>query len=245
MMSAACALPASTEQPVPSDPGQWTIEYAVSGGIAFNVHYVRVARDGALTAGDRRLGMEVAGRAPDDLMTRLTAFLKTAPDARKTAPMPDAIGTSIVVTSAGRKRELEPAPEIAAAMESAWSDAVTRAIAGSWTQSGWRLCNPAAQLTADETDTPIDDLTFRDDGTFDVTWPGGGARPTYRGRYTLNPRFGMIQVSAAPATTPPRDFAGDGSFQIAQRQLTLKRVWLGTRKAPRRPDICELTFTRK
>jgi hypothetical protein len=103
-------------------------------------------------------------------------------------------------------------------------------------------------------DVPIEELALRADGTFSVTWRGGGARttqvppvilPDHSGSYTITPERGALHVTLPPGVTPPRDFNGDGSFQIAQDTLTLKNVWLGTRVAPQRPDICELAFDRK
>src|SRR4029453_11190149 len=103
-------------------------------------------------------------------------------------------------------------------------------------------------------DVPIDDLSFRADATFSVTWPGGGARttgvphvmlPDYSGTYTIKPELGAIHLNFPSSVAPPRDFSGDGSFGIAQGKLTLKNVWLGTRTASQRPDVCELTLDRK
>jgi hypothetical protein len=237
------------------DLANWSaVEYSVAGGIAFNLHRVSVARSGDVTAADRRLGMDAAGRAPADLVARLTAFLKTARDARKTLPMPDAIGTSLTVTAAGRTYDIEPSPEITGALESAWNDVIARAAVGKWTQSGWKPCRPAAQMTSTDLDVPIDDLTLGADGTFAITWLGGGARttgiphvslPDYGGTYAIDAARGAMHLRLPSGVAPPRDFAGDGSFQIAQGKLTLKNIWPGTRTAPRRPDICELTFDRK
>jgi len=250
----ALGIAAPAAQSPRPDPGEWTIDYAVAGGIAFNLHALRVTRQGDLTATDRRLRMDVAGRASEELLAKLNAFVGTARDAKKAPPMPDAIGTSLSIAVQGRQRDVEPTREITVALESAWDDAVRHALLGSWTQSGWTLCNPSVQMAAETIDTPIDVLTFRDNGTFEVTWRGGGARtsaspnvtiPDYTGRYTLTPPVGAIQFSVPPPVPAPRDFAGDGAFHIAGRELTLTRVWLGTSKVPRRPEICDLTFSRK
>ena len=37
----------------------------------------------------------------------------------------------------------------------------------------------------------------------------------------------------------------DGKYAISGNQLTLTEAWLGTRQAKQKPDICELTFTKK
>jgi hypothetical protein len=253
VLLATCGAAPRQRAATSRDLGNWTsLVYSVSGGIAFNVHSVTMTSDGFLTAADRRLGMDVRGRADPDGLSRLNALLRIARDARPTRPMPDAIGTSLTVTAAGRTYGIEPTPEIASTLESAWKDAIAHAIVGSWTQSGWKPCHPVAQMTS--MDVPIDDLALRADGTFSITWLGGGARttqmphvtlPDYSGSYTIKPELGAFHVNLPPGVAPPRDFTADGSFQIAQDQLTLKTVWLGTRVAPQRPDICELTFGRK
>ncbi len=237
----------------PADAGDWTLEYVVAGGIAFNVHSVKVTKSGALAASDRRLGMDVDGRAPGDLIARLDAWVKTAGPAKKTPISPDQIAASLTVTSAGRAQELEPAADVTRALDAAWTSAVEGAIVGVWTQSDWKLCTPASKITSADMDAPIDDLVFRADGTFSVTWRGGGARttsvppdvvPDYGGRYTLDAARGGIHLLVGSAS-PPRDFTSDGTFRLAHNQLTLKEAWLGTRVARQKPDICELTFSRK
>jgi len=49
-------------------------------------------------------------------------------------------------------------------------------LLGTWRESAWKLCHPAAQLTAADYDMPLDNVTFQPDGTFTLTWRGGGAR---------------------------------------------------------------------
>ena len=128
------------------------------------------------------------------------------------------------------------------------------ALVGSWRESGWKLCKPAEQLTASDVDTPIDDLVFRTNGTFSVTWRGGGAQttdiphvsvPDYSGHYTLDPAAHRIVMRIDNGLFVPGDFVGDGSYAIDARTLTFTHVWFGTKQAPHRPDVCELTFTRK
>jgi hypothetical protein len=126
-------------------------------------------------------------------------------------------------------------------------------IVGSWRQSAWKLCKPVAQITASDVDPPIERLEFGPDGTFSVTWPGGGAHslgvphefiPDYRGRYTLDAKAGRIRMENVRGLFVPNDFAGSGSYAISGNALTLTGVWFGTRRAKQKPDICELTFTK-
>lgn len=130
----------------------------------------------------------------------------------------------------------------------------TSSLSGSWWESGWKLCTPAAQLTAADVDPPIEDLTFREDGTFSVTWRGGGAHtgdiphvfiPDYSGHYTTDADAHRIAMRIDNGLFVPRDFRGDGTYAIEGNALTLVHVWFGTKQARHPPDICELTFTRR
>lgn len=127
-------------------------------------------------------------------------------------------------------------------------------LVGSWRESGWTLCKPAAQMTASDMGAPIDDLTFRNDGTFSVTWRGGGAHttdvphvviPDYSGHYALGSPAGRIALRIDNGLFVPTDFVGEGTYTLNGDTLVVTHVWFGTKQAPRRPDICELTFARK
>jgi hypothetical protein len=254
-IAAACTAVGGAKEPQ-RDPGEWQVHYVTAGGLAFYTHALMVTRAGELRATDTRLGDDVTGRAANDLVTTIDAYLKTAREAKKTAPMPDAISTSLVLTSVGQKDELALTRDIQARLDVAWDAAVSAALVGSWRQSGWKLCNPAAQLTAADTDTPIDDLTFRSDGTFGVMWRGGGAytadiphvfvpHSDYDGTYSATPSTGALSMRSTSPLMTLRDFSGQGRFRIAGAELTLINIWLGTRQAPHKPDICELTFTKQ
>jgi hypothetical protein len=127
------------------------------------------------------------------------------------------------------------------------------ALIGSWRQSGWKLCKPVAQLAPSDVDPPIDELVFRPDGTFSVTWRGGGAHttdiphvfiPDYSGHYSVESGTARIRMRIDNGLFVPRDFSGDGTYLIKGNELTLTGVWFGTKQAKQKPDICELTFTR-
>jgi hypothetical protein len=131
---------------------------------------------------------------------------------------------------------------------------VRHALLGRWRQTGWKLCTPAAQLTADYYDLPIEELSFRPDGAFTVTWRGGGAHtgdifhvfiPDYQGRYDVVAAQAYLSLKFERGIVNPRDFAGKGHFTITATELTLQDIWRGTRQAPKKPNICELTFARE
>jgi len=167
--------------------------------------------------------------------------------------IPDDVYSTLTIVAAGRKDEIEPSPQIDALLRQAAERAVQQAVVGTWREWRWKLCHPAAKLTASDVDPPIDALQFRADGRFEVTWPGGGAYtigiphipvPDYAGRYTLVPAEAAIDLHVTGGLVAPRDFSGNGRFRVAADTLTLENVWLGTRQAKQKPDICELTFVR-
>jgi hypothetical protein len=254
MAICAAAVVSAGAQAPPRDLHDWKLEYSVSGGFVPSLHYLRLSRDGNLAAGDGRLGDQVVGRASTGLMANLEAFLKSARPAPKKHPMPDTFSASLVLTTEGRSYELELPRDLSAVLEAAWNDAVAWAVVGSWRQSAWKLCKPVPQLAATDVDPPIDDLDFRGDGTFSVTWRGGGARttgiphvqaaPDYRGRYSVTPATGAIRMQIDNGLFVPVDFSGQGQFAVAGNQLTVRGAWFGTRHAKQKPDICELTFTK-
>ena len=129
-------------------------------------------------------------------------------------------------------------------------------VVGSWQQTAWKLCKPVAQLAATDVDPPIDDLVFRPDGTFGVMWRGGGAQtadiphvfvavPDYNGHYSIDAAAHRVRMRVDNGLFVPRDFSGDGTYSVSGDQLVLTGVWFGTKQATHKPDICELTFTRK
>jgi hypothetical protein len=149
---------------------------------------------------------------------------------------------------------LSAAPLGATQARPSGGDAAVKTIEGHWKQSGWKACDEQANLRADALDVPLDDLVFRADGTFSATWQGSGASKKgdpavrledLRGTFTLDAPAGAIHLRLAAGMSAPKDFDGDGTFAVAKDQLMLKSVWLGTKSAPARPPICELTFTKK
>jgi hypothetical protein len=252
-----CTTPSASEtQFLPKELGDWQLDYSVSGGLSFSAHALTVSRSGELRAVDTRLGDDVRARASQDVLKDITRFLSDARPARSTSPQPDAISAALVLKAGGRQYELALNETIQSRLDAAWDKAVAEALVGSWRESGWTLCRPAAVLTAADMDTPIDDLTFQRDGRFTLVWRGGGPEtadiphvhvdvPDYTGTYAVTPTTGAMKMHSTSPLVSLRDFSGDGQFQIKGTELTLTRIWLGTRTAARKPDICALAFTRK
>ena len=247
-------LDSAAAQSPPRDLKEWNIDYVIGGGFAGIDRHLTVASDGVIVVADRFGAAErVEGRAPREFVTKIAAFLKVARDAKppKSPPMP---GAWLTVRRGGREYSLEMTPEIVAVLREAMDTAVKQAVLGTWWESAWKLCKPAAQLAPSDVDLPIETLVFEADGSFSVTWRNGGAHttgiphvfvPDYRGRYNISPESGSIEMHFENGMFVPSDFSGRGSLRINMNQLTLRKVWFGTKQAKKRPDICELTFTRK
>jgi hypothetical protein len=226
----------------------WKIERTVAGGKAGVNQFLSVTSAGEIVAEERRMGSHVTARAPAEQIQKLTAYIKVARQVQ-----PGAGFSSLLVRAGGREYSIEATPEIGTLLQNALETVFKQALAGYWRQSGWKLCKPAAQLTASDIDPPIDQLVFRADGSFSVAWPGGPRTtgpghvtiPDYDRRYTISLTLGTIRMSVEGGNPVPRDFSGDGGFRINMDHLTLSNVWLGTKQAKQKPDICELMFTKQ
>jgi hypothetical protein len=247
-----------TAQSLPRDLKEWRLDYGLSAGITGRVRHVTVAQDGAIAVDEQPAGDHLAGRAPDELIAKIATFLKVARDQRpspeKRRPIPDQASQWLSVTTGGREYRLAVTSDLMNLMDDVVSVAVTQAVTGRWSQSAWKLCKPAAQLAAADLDPPIESLVFGADGTFSVTWKGGGAHttdvphvevPDYRGHYEISRTSDYIDMHIEGGLFVPSDFSGKGYFRMSGNQLTLRNVWLGTRRAKQKPDICELTFTKR
>lgn len=258
VLACASIMMRAEAQTLPRDPKVWTLEYHIVGGKAGLDRHLGLTQSGELTVGNfegRPDDSHVASHASAELMAKLTEFLKVARKAPSAPgdPIPDAMYRVLTVTANGTTEELELPDNIARLLEDTMDATLKEAFVGGWQQSAWKLCQPAAQLTAEDVDPPIEKLTFQEDGHFSVAWRGPHATtirpphlsiPDYSGRYDLSPAFSYIRMSFEPDGYVPRDFSGDGHYRIDGDLLVLQNIWLGTRQAKRKPDICELTFTR-
>lgn len=244
----------ASAQNLPHDVKNWKLEYAISGG-NYPIHRgMTLTSSGDLTVWN--FDSRVSGHASSELMTKIGDFLKTAKRARPFTPGPDQRYSTLTLTSPGVSAELEPSGSVTDLLFQTMDATMSKALLGSWWESEWKLCNPAAQITAEQVDPPIERLEFSGDGSFSVTWRGGGAEapgrpgerfvwvPDYSGRYTISPDHNGIHLSFVNGIRAPRDFEGDGNFVVDDQKLVLMRLWLGTNKAKVKPDICEITFKR-
>jgi len=249
-------------QSPPEDLKSWTVEYSLTGGIAFFNRHLRLSNTGELTvsANPDTSPTLIRTHAPAELVVKISGFLKNAQPERPTSgPIPpDPLNMSLALISRGSKYNLAIPEDIGQALDDAMESVLKTAVVGTWSESGWKLCRPAAQLTTDQMDPPIDSLIFLPNGQFSVAWRGGGARaygdpngkiphtavPDYSGKYSLLPDHSSIHMTFENGIYNPRDYSGDGFFRVDGDKLVLRNVWLGTYKAKQKPDICEMTFRR-
>jgi hypothetical protein len=117
-------------------------------------------------------------------------------------------------------------------------------LVGLWRQSGWTFCTPVSQLSAEQMDPPIEELWFKGDGTFTVTWFPFESYKDYWGHYSYDQSSGRIELVIEHGNYVPPDFVSKGTVRVDGQQLTLEGVRLGTKRAKNGPAICQLRFTR-
>ena len=120
----------------------------------------------------------------------------------------------------------------------------THPLLGLWRQSGWKPCKPVAQMTAENVDPFIQELEFRADGTFSVTWQPFERYTDYWGQYRYSTASRVLDMHIEHGNFVPKDFAGHGTAIVSGDTLTLRDVRLGTKQATARPAMCELSFVR-
>jgi len=246
---------AQSSQPfLPRELNEWTLEYTLSGGMAFRIHSVSLTSSGALAAGDSALGHRISARASDDTVAKVRGLLTLATRPKPSGrPIPDVPMTALVVKTGGKSYDIAAPSDLFKTLDDAFNAAVAQALIGEWRQSAWKLCKPVAQLGPADIDPAIESLIFQEDGTLSVTWPGG-PRTTgvphadvadYAGHYSVRPENGVIRMRIDGGRFVPGDFDGEGTFALADGTLTIRDAWFGTKQAKHKPDICELTFVRK
>lgn len=254
-------LHVAAAEALPRNLKTWAIEYSAIGGIAGLNRHLRLTENGDLDIAFQpgEYASHVSKHASPELVKRISDFLGVAQKERPSSGkpiVPDALYVSLALVANGSKYMLEAPDDLASLLELTINSTLKQAVVGTWWESEWKLCKPAAQLMTDQMDPPIERLVFQEDNHFSVKWRGGGAEapgrpgerfisiPDYSGRYALQPDHNSIHMTFENGIRAPRDFSGDGSFRINGDKLILNNVWLGTDKAKQKPDICEMTFLR-
>lgn len=115
---------------------------------------------------------------------------------------------------------------------------------GQWMEEMQFDCQTGAEVVPA---TPIRELVFFADNTFQVTWFPFEAYVDYTGRYFFDLAAGTLTISAEYLNYLPDDLDGDGTFSLdEQGRLVLSDIWLGT-PPPRGqsgPPACGHRFAR-
>lgn len=73
---------------------------------------------------------------------------------------------------------------------------------------------------------------------FFVDWPSPDLYPDYAGTYTYDERTGALSLSVEWGTRIPDDVDGEGTAVVADGQLVLQDMWLGTAPEPVTAAAC-------
>src|SRR6185503_5684006 len=139
----------------------WTIRYVLVGGIAGVTRSISLGHDGRLVVTERFPDQDVDVKASAGLITKGAAFVRSAREIKSTNPNSqarDVPHATLTVCTAGREYPVDFSPDGTALLTDARREAITQAISGAWSQSGWKPCTPLERLTAAEVDPPIEDL---------------------------------------------------------------------------------------
>lgn len=93
---------------------------------------------------------------------------------------------------------------------------------------------------------PIQELVFRADGSFGVTWTPFEVYVDYWGAYSFDLQTGHIELEITGGNYVPPDFSclPDCRFSIEGRELRLRDTWLGTSQKFGGPRACGHVFRR-
>lgn len=253
LFSSTIAVCASALLVAQAAPDAWTLTYSVSGGIAGTSRRVTVTSGGRLQIDDGRIGrLDVP--ALGDLNIRARDFVAAAREAERRSARPvSADQVALALAADGGTRYIEATPEIVNAIMRATDVAVWQSLVGTWRQTRWSACTPAAQLGPGEAEAAVEELALNGDSTFSVRWPGGPrstslpnvAVPDYTGGFRAALTSGGIEFTLEPGAAAPGDFTGSGTFAFDGDRLRIRGIWFGTRSATHKPDVCEIEFVRK
>lgn len=116
-------------------------------------------------------------------------------------------------------------------------------LQGSWTQVSEIACDGLGDRPPR---TTMQELRFRNDGTFTATWLPFETYKDYWGFYTFNNPQGRMSLGIRAGNYVPPTFEGDGSFTITedetQRYLRLTGLSLGRHRSDKEGTDCGAVF---
>jgi hypothetical protein len=110
-------------------------------------------------------------------------------------------------------------------------------LVGIWREAPQTRC---LAKNGDQALDQINELEFRSNGSFSVTWRPFESYVDYWGRYEFNKLNSMLVLSIERGNFVPAAFQGAGSFEISpDGMLRLKGIWLGSKLGAKAVDDVE------
>lgn len=121
-------------------------------------------------------------------------------------------------------------------------------LVGFWKQQSKSDCEPGK---TDPPDDVINEMEFRADGSFSVTWTPFEVYRDYWGNYKFDPAAGSLSLQIERGNYVPGDFRGTGRYKLKDKgTLELTGIYLGHKQNYKLPDAtkishkCHYIFTR-
>jgi len=115
-------------------------------------------------------------------------------------------------------------------------DEKTQPLVGTWKQQTRSGCTGGKKTASqEELADPINELEFRADGWFSVTWTPFETYRDYWGSYTTDAATGALSLKVEQGNYVPGDFQGTGTYRLKDSNtLELTGIYLGD-KGPSAP----------
>ncbi len=118
----------------------------------------------------------------------------------------------------------------------------TSPLVGTWGEKEQLACDTGQARTPQ---MAIEELIFKADQTFSVTWMPFEIYKDYWGTYTYDPVSQALSLEIGGGNYVPDDFAGKGKAHIdEQGRLILDGIWLGSRNGETSLKACGHSFVR-
>lgn len=115
-------------------------------------------------------------------------------------------------------------------------------LVGIWREEVQFACGTGTEVSPE---SPIDELRFRADGTFGVTWQPFEVYVDYWGSYQYSLAQGTLDLAVTGANYSPDDVDGNGLFSLdEQGRLILSDMWLGSPSGGKSSANCGHRFAR-
>jgi len=114
-------------------------------------------------------------------------------------------------------------------------------VYGYWVEEAQFACGTGQEVAPER---PIQELLFKADHTFSVTWTPFERYKDYWGEYSYDPAQGRLDLTVTGGNNVPSDLDGSGAFSFdAQGRLILTGIWLGSPSDGVTPAKCGHRFT--